>query len=403
MQRNSSFLLNRSRKTRVLFVSPPFSVGGAEIALITLLRYLDRTMFELGLCFVTYGDHPRNPSFLESDLPSDVSKYDISTPKRLRQSLAPLVRKIAGIMTNHDIVISNLFLSPFPITFLGARLAGRPFVAIARETRSLVRSHDGRAVGKRSLSYKLLSTIEDHTLKLCDRIIAVSNGVAEDLIEHYRVPPSKIRVIYDPIDIPRIQELSQINPSFRFLPSTPYLVSVARLVYRKKHDELLRALAMARRHVKVELLLVGDGNLRSSLESLAAQLGLSKNVHFLGFQPNPYQFLARCDASILYSVEEGLGLVLLESMAVGTPVISSNCPSGPREIIQHGECGILVPSNNPQALADAIVRVLLDANLRRTLATKGKRRAEDFDAARSVRTYEELIRECVKSNSHPAK
>jgi glycosyltransferase involved in cell wall biosynthesis len=127
------------------------------------------------------------------------------------------------------------------------------------------------------------------------------------------------------------------------------------------------------------------------LERLTVKLGLADKISFPGFQKNPYPFLFNADIFVLSSRYEGLPMAILEAMACGLPVVAADCKSGPREILQNGKCGLLVPVEDEAALAEGILKLLRDHALREKFATSGKERAMDFSADKIVRQYEKLF------------
>jgi glycosyltransferase involved in cell wall biosynthesis len=159
----------------------------------------------------------------------------------------------------------------------------------------------------------------------------------------------------------------------------PTIITVGRLVYQKDHDTLLRAFALARSRLDASLVLVGQGPLQDELTTLARELGISDRVIFAGWQQNPFAWMANADLFVLSSRFEGFGNVVIEAMACGLPVVSTDCPSGPSEILANGDAGILVPVGDVHAMADAMCAVLQDGKLRKQLADKSQRRAPEFD------------------------
>jgi glycosyltransferase involved in cell wall biosynthesis len=171
----------------------------------------------------------------------------------------------------------------------------------------------------------------------------------------------------------------------------PVVVSVGRLVYQKGFDVLLKAFRKVRDVRAAKLLIIGDGEKREELIMLAQALHLQDDVLFLGMQGNPFKFMRGAEAFCLASRYEGLGNVILEAMALGLPVVVTNCPSGPAEIVENGRFGVLVPTENADALADALVKVLEDDKLRADLSGLSLRRANDFDLDTSLAQWETII------------
>jgi glycosyltransferase involved in cell wall biosynthesis len=138
----------------------------------------------------------------------------------------------------------------------------------------------------------------------------------------------------------------------------PVILGVGRLEEQKDFPTLLKAFALLRKKVNARLVILGEGKLRAVLETLIQELGIENHVQLAGFTSNPYAFMKRADVFVLSSVLEGLPTVLIEAMALGTPVVSTDCKSGPKEITEHAGYGTLVPIQNPEALALALEKTL---------------------------------------------
>jgi glycosyltransferase involved in cell wall biosynthesis len=139
------------------------------------------------------------------------------------------------------------------------------------------------------------------------------------------------------------------------------------------------------------MIILGEGQEELRLKRLAQALHLEQNVSFLGFQPNPFKFFARSTLFVLPSISEGFGNVLVEAMACGVPVISTDCPVGPREIIQNGYNGILVPPKNPDLLAEAMYGLLSNKNERERLSQNALKNLRQYDVNTIVSRYEAVF------------
>ncbi|MEA3117231.1 MAG: hypothetical protein QOI13_501, partial [Paraburkholderia sp.] len=180
------------------------------------------------------------------------------------------------------------------------------------------------------------------------------------------------------IDIKAIRQQAESNLP---LPSSSFLVSVARLDEGDKdHETLLRAYAQVRTHgsAMADLVLIGDGPDRERLERLVDELGIRAFVRFLGFCPNPFPYIRAALALVLSSRSEGFGMVLGEAMALGTPVISTDCPTGPRDLLDGGKAGLLVAPGDVDGMADAIAQLASDSALRKTLRTNASEKVLGF-------------------------
>jgi glycosyltransferase involved in cell wall biosynthesis len=232
-----------------------------------------------------------------------------------------------------------------------------------------------------------------------DAVFTSSEGVKEGLLE-FGVAPDKMHVVYNPISLRDIEESSQVLLPPANGKNAPTVITVGRHAEQKDHETLLRSFARVRSRVEARLVLVGQGPLRGSLEALARDLHIEDSVIFAGWKSNPFAWMARADLFVLSSRFEGFGNVIVEAMACGLPVISTDCPSGPREILRDGADGVLVPVGNVDALAHAMTTILTDNTLRTQMTEKAIRRAPDFDIFVIGPQYEVLLREYVRDEGH---
>ena len=198
------------------------------------------------------------------------------------------------------------------------------------------------------------------TYNFADVVHAVSKGVADDLLS-FGVRREKIKVIYNPIISPDLEKKgNEPVPHLWFQEKRtwPIIIGVGRLVPQKDFLLLLRAFSIVRKKRDARLLILGEGEQRPLLENLARDLGIVSDFSLPGFSNNPYAYMKQSDLFVLSSAWEGFGNVLAEAMALGTPVVSTNCFHGPAEILENGRYGELVPVGDPIILADAILRAL---------------------------------------------
>jgi glycosyltransferase involved in cell wall biosynthesis len=193
-----------------------------------------------------------------------------------------------------------------------------------------------------------------------DAIVAVSHGVASGLNRATGFPLSKIRVIYNPVITADVISLARRAPDHPWFSvgQPPVILGVGRLTRAKDFATLIRAFAAVRQRRAARLIILGEGEERPALTALAAELGVADDVALLGFKENALAYMAGSALFALSSVREGLPTVLIEALAAGTRVVSTDCPSGPREILQEGRLGTLVPVGDAAALAEAIVDAL---------------------------------------------
>ena len=194
-----------------------------------------------------------------------------------------------------------------------------------------------------------------------DAVIAVSDGVAADLAARVPLPPGRLHVIHNPIpavdSVPADAAAASVHP-WLAPGQPPVILAAGRLTRQKAFDTLIRAFALLTGRPNARLLILGEGSERPALEALARELGVGDRVALPGFVPSPRAHMARAALFVLSSDWEGFGNVLVEAMSTGTPVASTDCPSGPREILADGALGPLVPPGDPAALAAAMAAVL---------------------------------------------
>ena len=227
-------------------------------------------------------------------------------------------------------------------------------------------------------------------LPRADGIVAVSRGVADRWSRAARIPRVRFTTIYNPVvgpDLPRLAEAVPDHPFFGSDAGPPVILGVGRLAKQKDFVTLLRAFESVRERQPARLLILGEGPERARLERRAADLGLAGEVSFPGHVENPYAFMARAGVVASSSRWEGLGIALIEALACGCPVVSTDCPAGPAEILEAGRYGVLTPVGDPAALAEAILETLREPPARERLRTRGRW----FTVERGVREYARFL------------
>ncbi len=232
-----------------------------------------------------------------------------------------------------------------------------------------------------------------------DAVAAVSDGAAADLARTVGLARERVATLYNPVDLERVRELSRAPLDDPWLaPGQPPLVlAVGRLKSEKDYPTLLRAFARARARRPLRLLVLGEGGDRAELERLVRQLELDEAVRLPGFARNPYAYMARAGVLVLSSSWEGLGNVLTEALACGCPVVSTDCPNGPREILEGGRYGTLVPVGDDAALADAILETLAAP----PAPERMRAGAERFSIERCVEAYLRVLTAALSSRVSP--
>jgi glycosyltransferase involved in cell wall biosynthesis len=317
--------------------------GGAERTMLKLAKGIADRGYDVDLILAqSEGD-------LLSELPKSVRLVDLKS-RRVLTSLPALVRYLRK--EQPDALLSVLH---FNIVAIWARfLSGVSTNVVVSERNTLsaeVRNHAS------DVRIRLLPAFVKLFYPWADGILAVSQGVADDLSSFAHIATDRIKVIYNPIITPDL--INKVNdpldhPWFK-LGEPPVILGVGRLTEQKDFQTLIQAFSKVK---EARLLILGEGEQRSMLESLVSKLGLNKCVSMPGFVPNPYPYMVRASVFVLSSKWEGLPGSLIEALFCGAPLIATDCPSGPREILANGKFGELIPVGDPDALAGAILSVL---------------------------------------------
>ena len=237
-------------------------------------------------------------------------------------------------------------------------------------------------------------------------IIAVSQGIKDELISDYKINSESITILYNPIDIPTIQTLSSEDIYEKNIFNIPTIITVGSLAVAKGQWHLIRAFAELRHTHNAHLLILGEGGERQYLETLVDDYNLSENVYFMGWQENPYKYMSRATLFVSSSISEALPNVLTEAMACGCPIIASNCSQGVHEIIGDDDkngliadkmSGIRYNASAPldkgeRNLVELMKLVLDDENLQKSLSLNGKERANFFSVEVRMKEYESFLR-----------
>lgn len=299
--------------------------------------------------------------------------------KHVRQAVAPLITYLQE--TKPDVLLSSL--TNCNIVALRARKRVDYNLRVAVSEHIVDSEHRTNAVT--TAKRVMMRYLAKRAYRDADHVIAVSSGVADDVGGAFDVERHRIEVIHNPFELDEIQSLSEAHVEHPWLGSTeiPVILAAGRLTRQKSFGTLLRAFSIVRRAVNARLIILGEGADREELEALRDELELSDVVDLPGFDPNPYAYMAKASQFVLSSAWEGFGNVLVEAMACGCPVVSTNCRSGPSEILANGRYGLLVPVGDPDALAQA-----MKSTLRAPVSSRKLRdRAGDFSSDRIAAQY----------------
>lgn len=370
---------------RVLFLINSLEGGGAERVFSTLVNAVQPHLQGAEIRVVLLDDKPRR-----YEIASGINVICLGSNGKFLDSALRLKR----YLDNHrpDLVVSFLTRA----NYLAAALAGIYGYRSIISERSDTNSRLGGGVAGWAKKW-LVSQLYPRA----NGIIAVSGGIKNSLVMDYRVPADKITVIHNPCDINKVNQLAE-QPCAN-LPASVieqgYILAVGRLVNIKRFDILIRAYAAGR--FAQHLVILGEGPKLAELQALAAELGVADRVVFPGFLSNPYPVMAKASVFVLSSDQEGFPNSLVEAMAVGRPVISTNC-NGAAEILDDlvmpqisgvfkAKYGLLVPTGDVDALASALQQLFSDAPLQAALAGGARERASHFSVANAIARYAAVI------------
>jgi glycosyltransferase involved in cell wall biosynthesis len=376
----------RQARKRVLFIINSLAGGGAERVMCTLLR---ASQSELGDSQISLLLLDREAAMY--DVPRWIDVQQLDCRHSLVRSIWSVWRALAR--TQPDLTVSFLTRSNVA-NIIASTLLGIPAVISERVNTS---SHLGAGAGA-----AVARLLVKATYPKARRIIAVSQGVADDLQASFGIRRDRMAVIANPIDVEAIR--AQADSGAPIPVERPYAVTMGRLVPNKNFGMLIEA--FARSGIAGKLLILGDGPERDALTRQIEMLGLGGRVVMPGFSANPFPTLARAAFYVSPSNAEGFPNSLLEAMSVGLPVISTNCPSGPSEVladlpreqvapgVTFAPHGILVAPNDPDAMAQAL-RAMADPARRDSYAERAPKRVADFGVARAKNAYWAVIRQAA--------
>ncbi len=387
-----------TQKRRFLFVINSMEGGGAERVMSILLDHFAKASID-GSSGVFAGAELHLALLDQFEekytLPATITKHTLDSGGSFAKSVlktADLVSELSPDLTFSFLTRSNC------ACVLTALAYGHKCVISERVNTT---SHFGAGIGA-----LLNRTLVRFLYPQADKILAPSEGVREDLVDNYAVAPDRLSVIHNPYELDAIRAAGAEDVKFS-ANGQPYIVSVGRLNANKNFPLLLKAYAES--NPGADLVILGEGPEREKLSILTQELGVGDRVHLPGFVDNPYPIVAGALAYICPSNAEGFPNALAEAMVLGRPVISTDCPSGPAELLMgkapagagavEAEYGLMTPINDVTAMQAALNKMSDDA-FRDKMAAKASERMEDFRAEAIAREYEIAITEVMEQSTH---
>lgn len=375
--------MQKNKKISVAFFLPSLEPGGTERNVVNLVNTIDRGVYDVSLVLGKMeGDFLRQVN-------KDIPIININAP----YSLGLFFALVAYLKKNKPDILVSAFPRINIICIIATMYArtGAKIIITEHSVFSLL-PVIAKTFWRRTFARFCMPLLAKLVYPHADAIICVSKGIAKDLVDILN-GSKKISVIYNPVVSQKIYQLAEepLTHQWFFNSDIPVILAAGRLVACKDYPTLLRSFALVVEKKPSRLVVLGRGPEQEKLRTLAKSLDIDDQVAFLGFQENPYKYMKGSSIFVASSLQEGFGNAIIEAMACGIPVVSTDCPTGPAEIIQHGVNGMLVAMEDPKALAETILDVLNNNELRIKLSSAGRQRAGDFSVENSVLQYEKVF------------
>jgi len=373
---------------KILHVISKLPVGGVENLLLTVLRNCDRERFVPLVCSLSD----------RGEIGAEIEElgFKVVCLNKLKHRLDwTIVQDIYRCIKQNDIKV--VFSYQYH-----ANLYGRIAAHLARVPCIIASVHNVYTIDKK-IHRRI---INKYLAGWTDRIVAVSKAVKDDVLKYDGVPATKVEIIYNGVDLSKFLDTdgSAIRNEFRISPDTPVIGTVGRLTLQKGQRYLLEAVSQIReKFPQLQLLVVGDGPLKNELRDYAETLGIQKSVIFTGSRRDVPSLLAAMDIFVLPSLWEGLSISLIESMAAGKSVITTDI-APIREVVNTDKVGILVPPENSSTLAEAIELLLKNKDWAERLGMAARERVfSTFNIETTIRRYTDIFEEILRNKKWKSK
>jgi glycosyltransferase involved in cell wall biosynthesis len=373
------------KNVNIAFIMPSFRGGGAERVFIDLAVKFYQEGHKVELIALSADGEYR--SQVPDDLPIQILNHN-----KVILSIFTLIK----LFRSKDRAVFITCLTHLNIVSALSWMFG------GRKNKLIVTEHNNYTQEKKDLSgikRRVWDFLVKFTYRRVDKVIAVSGGVKQDLCHSLNIADEVIDVIYNPVDIEKIQHLAHNGTQHNRVTKTKQcfqIISMGRLVIQKRFDLLLEAFSiLLQTYPQARLIILGEGKLKNDLENLSYSLGIHDFVSFQGFEANPFVIVEQADLFVLTSDFEGFGNVIVEALALGKQIVSTDCPSGPSEILDNGKYGFLVPCGQPEEIAKAMSTIISG----KQIFTGQKERAKDFNVDVSYEKYRDIFWELTFDES----
>ena len=366
-------------KIKIFFLIPSLRGGGAEKIILNIVKNINLKKFNPTLILISNEG--------EYTIPKNIKVINIDK-KRARYAIPKLVKIIKN--NKPDIVLSSVVQSGIILSIAKKFIFKNKPIIVHRVANFF--SNINIPFPSKILYKK--------TLKSFDSIISVSDEMKEDLEKNTKLKSKQIQTIYNPIDLKKIDIKSNEEIEEKFISNSKnkIILGVGSLTKQKGFKYLIKACEqIVKNRRNTYLVILGKGKKREELTELIKKLKIEDKVKLLGFKNNPYKYMKRANVFVLPSLWEGLPGVLIEAMACGTPVISTSCQSGPKEILKNEKYGILIPIKDHKQMRKEIKSLLNKDRKAEKMGKMAKKRVKKFNLKKQVKKYEtKLLRSVNK-------
>lgn len=384
--------MKEESKYKVLFVLPSSTFGGAERVTFNILKGLD--FFTPVL--LTQKDLNHYFSSLNIEI-YNFEDYSCIMPDISIKNIWAYVKAIKNVT---DIAQPSIIFGVMHFASLFITIAKEIYINLKKipSVTSIHGTYSSHFESiKRSPTFKEKLLIL-YLLKRSKNILVPSIGIRDDLINNFRLDNKKFSVIYNGFDLDQIRRQSKETISLN--KDCSWIVTASRLGPPKDFDTLLNAFRIIRDKINAKLLIIGEGPYEQIIKEIISKLKLDNDVYMLGFQDNPFKYIARSDVFVLSSLSEGLPSSIIEAMALGIPVVATNCPSGPSEIIRDRINGFLVPVGDSKKFASAVLSLTQNDELRHSISIEAFKRAQSFSIETMCALYKEYFLKLLKETPY---
>lgn len=379
---------------RILFLLPTYTFGGAERTSLNLLGGIDKERFRI--CLVT--SKKIFPYFSGIDIEKFIPLEDLGIDTWYT-SYARFLRDVGqvALLLKQEVPDLAFGMMHYPSSLLvfakkRKRLPVKVIASPRGPSTEYLRHFEHSFLRKASLRW-----IFSFFCKHADQLVVASSGMKTECIRDYSGSPEKITVIPNSIDSGDIMKRYEEPTGIEIPPGYLLLSSCGRIEREKNMVFLLKSLAAVRKQAAIKLVVIGDGTERENLMSFAKTLHIEEDVIFTGHQTNPYKFIKKSDIYVHTCLFEGFANSIIEAMTCGIPVVATDCPYGPRDIIRNGENGYLVPMDDEGAMIKTILTLAGSRELRRAIGEQGCKRAMDFSIEKMAGSYESVFDALAKN------